>query len=86
MSKLALLIGAKPHKDKIGPLVRFEPGRYVVELENVVDSVILLCNAIGSFGQITHGQELNLAGGDYFTHITTSGKEKFINVSMNRVN
>lgn len=85
MSKLALLIGAKPRSEKIGPLVRFEPGRYIVELENVVDSVIQLCSAVGSLGCLTQGQEMQLAGGDYFTHITSAGKEKFINVSMNRV-
>lgn len=85
MSKLALLIGAKPRSEKIGPLVRLEPGRYVVELENVVDSVIQLCSAIGSLGRLINGEETQLAGGDYFTHITTAGKEKFINVSMTKI-
>lgn len=84
MSKLALLIGAKPRHDKIGPVVRFEKGSYVAELENVQDSVIMLCGSLGLVGRLTQGVVLELDG-DYFTHITSVGKEKFINVSMNRV-
>ena len=85
MSNLALLIGAKPNKDKIGPVVFFEKGDYIAQLENVQDSVIMLCNHIGIVGRLTQGTVMQLERGDYFTHITSVGKEKHINVSLNRV-
>ena len=85
MSNLALLIGAKPKKDKIGPTVRIESGVYTAQLENLKDSIIMLCNSSGTVDKLSHGVELQLAGGDYFTHITTPGQEIFINATLVRV-
>lgn len=86
MVKLAMLIGAKPQKDRIGPMVRLEAGSYVSKLENVQDSVILLCNSQGAIGRMIEGLVFeNLQSDDYWTHISSVGKEKFINVSMERV-
>lgn len=86
MTKLAMLIGAKPHENKIGPMVRLEAGSYMGKLDNVQDSVILLCSSQGAIGRIVEGIVFEkLPSDDYWTHITSVGKEKYINVSLEKV-
>lgn len=87
MSKFAMLIGARPAKDRIGPMVRLERGNYVARLENVEDSVVMLCSSSqGAIERLVDGIAFqNLQVDDYWTHITKVGKEKYINVSMEQV-
>lgn len=86
MTKLALLIGAKPRQDRIGPIVRFEAGNYIARLENVQDSVILLCSSgRGPIDRLIDGAQFQLESEDHWTHITSVGKEQHINVSLERV-
>lgn len=84
-SPLALLIGAKPRKDRIGSIVRVEQGRYRARLENVQDSVIMLCSVMGIVDRLMEGVEFLLESGDYHTLITSAGKEQHINVSLERI-
>ena len=87
MTKLAMLIGAKPRQDRIGPTVRLEGGNYVARLENVQDSVIMLCSSSrGLIDRLIDGTTfIGLDSDDYWTHITSVGKEQHINVSMEKV-
>jgi hypothetical protein len=85
MSKLALLIGAKPEPNKVGPVVRLEGGSYIVELENVVDSVLLLCSSLGPTFLLENSKKMNLEPGDYQTIFSTSGSEKYINAAVTKV-
>jgi hypothetical protein len=87
VTKLAMLIGAKPKNNKVGPTVRLEGGNYIARLENVEDSVIMLCSSSrGEIIKITPDLRFfSLASDDYWTLVTFAGKEPYINVSMEKV-
>lgn len=87
MSKLALLIGAKPRVERMGPAVLFEKGTYIARLENVQDSVIMLCSSSrGAIERLIEGATFQLESEDHWAQVTIVGKEQRINVSLERVN
>lgn len=85
MAKFAFLIGAKPRKERSGPLVKLEAGNYIARLENIKDSIVVLCNAASVIDQLYDGTQYELQGNDYYAFIQHSGTELSINVSMELV-
>lgn len=81
MSRLALLVGARPQHCVEGPIVRLLPGHWILRIEGLKDSILVLTTESFDSKELTDGFLFDtFEPADFQIKFQKRGTESFINV------